>query len=395
MTTDQLKRLGEALKPYGLKLLASQWKGWNEPYAFRCRKGHELTRTGICLFYRLVACPACRDHEALQRIHQIARDAGGRCLSEQYAGRAARYRFVCNEGHAFEKTAANLQAGSWCVPCARAQHSKRMSSSDGMQRMRAAARAHGGACISATYTKVSDRYRFRCAHGHEWETAGTEVLRGRWCRACSNTKKVDAYRDKGGLERLRQCAHGRGGVCLASEYEGNKAYYGFRCSEGHEWETKGAAIFRGTWCPQCATAGKRLGIEAMHELASGHGGRCLSDRYENHDVKLEWECARGHSWHAAPASIAVGHWCPLCSRDARKLGIERMRAIAAERGGRCISDTYVNSGTRLEWECARGHRWLAKPSAITQGHWCARCYYISITTRAETRRKRRHEAIGR
>lgn len=394
MTTDQLKRLREALKPYGLKLLESQWKGLHEQYAFRCRKGHELTRTGICLFDRLTACPAC-DDEALQRLHQIARDAGGRCLSEQYAGRSARYRFVCNEGHAFEKTAVKLKAGTWCVLCARARHSKRMSASDGMQRMCAAAEACGGTCLSATYTKLTARYRFRCAHGHEWETVGSEVLRGVWCGACSNAKKVDAYRDKDGLKRLRQCAHSHGGVCLASQYEGSKAYYRFRCSEGHEWETKGAAILRGTWCPQCATAAKRLGIEAMHRLASKHGGRCLSDRYMNNETKLEWECRNGHRWHTKPAKVAEGHWCAQCARDTHKLGIERMRAIAAERGGQCISDTYVNCSTRLEWECARGHRWLAKPNAITQGHWCARCYFISITTRAETQRKRRHEAVGR
>jgi hypothetical protein len=270
-----------------------------------------------------------------------------------------------------------------------------MSASDGMQRLRAAAQARGGMCLSTNYTKLTDRYRFRCEQGHEWETVGREVVRGTWCGACANARKADTYRHENGLEKLHQCADRHGGVCLASQYEGSKAYYRFRCGEGHEWQAQGAAIFRGTWCPQCQYAVKRLGIDAMRALAARHDGRCLSDRYANNETKLEWECAKGHRWRAAPAPIAAGHWCAQCARDARKLGIERMREIAAERGGQCISDTYVDSSTRLEWECARGHRWLAKPKTITQGHWCARCYFIRITTDPKTQRKRRHEAVGR
>ncbi|AEG71869.1 conserved hypothethical protein (plasmid) [Ralstonia solanacearum Po82] len=67
--------------------------------------------------------------------------------------------------------------------------------------------------------------------------------------------------------------------------------------------------------------------------------------------------------------------------------------MAAERGGRCLSDTYVNVLTTLEWECARGHRWHSTPRNIRAGHWCAQCANLSKITRHETRRKRRHEAV--
>lgn len=91
------------------------------------------------------------------------------------------------------------------------------------------------------------------------------------------------------------------------------------------------------------------------------------------------------------ARIFRGAWCTECQHEAKRFGIDLMRTIAAERGGMCVSTSYVNSATKLEWECARGHRGLATPNSIRRGHWCARCYFISITTTDKTRRKRRHE----
>ncbi|KGV07343.1 hypothetical protein [Burkholderia pseudomallei] len=394
MSVDQLERLREALLPYGFKLLRLEWHGWNAQYRVRCRNGHEVSRSGSHLYYHLVTCPTCRDEESLRQLDQLARQAGGRCLSAKYAGRTARYQFVCREGHTFEKTAGNLQKGSWCVLCARAEHSKRMSDPDGMKRLRAVARNRGGKCLSTTYTKLSDRYRFQCAQGHEWETVGYEVTRGAWCRKCANARKSVAYRRADGLQAMQAHALKRGGICLATEYIGNDAYYRFRCGHGHEWDAQGAKIFRGSWCPRCQNKGNVYGIADMRRLAKARGGRCLSRAYQNAATKLEWMCAHGHRWQARPESIIAGRWCRICGRESLKLGIELMRTIAAERGGQCISTEYVNAGTKLEWECRIGHRWFAPPNAIRNGHWCRLCAYLEMTTNPKTIRKRRHLPVS-
>lgn len=390
LPVDQLKRLRQALLPYGLKLLESEWHGWNAQYRFRCRRGHELSRSGTHLLYTLVTCPACRDQEALLHMHQVARKAGGRCLSDRYAGRNARYQFVCHEGHVFEKTASNLLKGSWCVPCARARHSRLMSDPGGMKRIRAAARAHGGKCLSTTYTKLMDRYHFQCAEGHDWDAVGYEVVRGSWCRLCANANKSVAYRRADGLQAMQAHASKHGGVCLATEYVGNDAYYRFRCEHGHEWKTIAARIFRGAWCPRCQNKGNVYDIADMRRLAKERGGRCLSRSYQNAATNLEWKCASGHRWWATPGAIVAGRWCRACGYDSLKLGIDLMHAIAKERGGQCISTAYVNAGTSLEWECHQGHRWFAKPNTIRNGHWCRLCAYLAMTTNPKTIRKRRH-----
>jgi hypothetical protein len=54
--------------------------------------------------------------------------------------------------------------------------------------------------------------------------------------------------------------------------------------------------------------------------------------------------------------------------------IEEMQALAASRGGRCLSAQYVDTRTHLEWECAKGHRWWATPASVkNQSSWCGIC----------------------
>lgn len=50
---------------------------------------------------------------------------------------------------------------------------------------------------------------------------------------------------------------------------------------------------------------------------------------------------------------------PAEKRTRERHTLEEMRALAAARGGRCLSTEYVNTSTHLLWECANGHQWKA------------------------------------
>ena len=59
-----------------------------------------------------------------------------------------------------------------------------------------------------------------------------------------------------------------------------------------------------------------------------------------------------------------------------ELDIEDMRRAAEFRGGRCLSTTMTRGdmATKLEWECAFGHRFEASPTLVLLGgHWCDEC----------------------
>lgn len=124
---------------------------------------------------------------------------------------------------------------------------------------------------------------------------------------------------------------------------------------------------------------KKLTIQAMRQLAENHGGKCLSDVYVGSESKLSWRCAKGHEWMAVHSHVRNGSWCPFCAGKA-KLTIQHMHRLAETRGGRCVSDVYVSALSKLTWECAKGHRWMATPNNIQQGTWCPKCVGLAKLT---------------
>ncbi len=107
-------------------------------------------------------------------------------------------------------------------------------------------------------------------------------------------------------------------------------------------------------------------------IARERNGKCLSQTYINARSKLRWECAQGHQWDALPGQIIKGSWCPRCSGN-RRGSLAEMQLFAQSRGGKCLSEQYINTTTKLRWECKRGHQWDARPSDVKKGTWCPEC----------------------
>jgi hypothetical protein len=174
------------------------------------------------------------------------------------------------------------------------------------------------------------------------------------------------------IEQMQEIAKSHGGKCLSKKYINSRTKLELECKEGHRWFARKDSVKRGSWCPKCSGKAK-LTIEEMQEIALSRGGKCLSKEYFTGKTKMKWRCKEGHEWEIAPSSVKRGSWCLKCARTARKLTIEQMQEIVLSRGGKCISKEYVNSITKLEWECKEGHRWFAVPSSVKSGSWCPKC----------------------
>jgi hypothetical protein len=437
----------------------------------------------------------------IDAMHRLARSREGKCLSDTYVDNKTRLLWECKEGHRWKATPGNIGMGQWCPQC---YGHVRLT----IQDMHRLAEARGGRCLSDTYVNNNTPLLWECKEGHRWKAQANNIGTGKWCPTCSSglgericreffsqllgdsfprarpkwlvnkagnqmeldgycaglgiafehqgehhystrgyfidsepdlsrrqeddalktmlctqrgialvsvpeipnrlpieqvrafikeqlsikgiplppdfdTREVDfnkAYRTSGSeeiLNRLRAIATEHGGQCLSTSYVSAKMKLLFQCAQGHKWEAASGNIQTGYWCPFCA-GNIRKTIGEMKAIAAARGGKCLSEQYTSGHTKLLWECARGHRWKAEPASIVhEDTWCPKCAQaknsQAQRLGLPAMQAIAASRGGRCLSDEYVNGRTHMLWQCKEGHQWKAIPDSIRRGSWCPVC----------------------
>lgn len=173
------------------------------------------------------------------------------------------------------------------------------------------------------------------------------------------------------IQAMTSLARARRGRCISTVYVNSATPLLWRCELGHQWSAIPVSIQKGSWCPDCAGV-RRLTLEQMQQMAYSRGGSCLSESYRNTATKLEWRCSAGHEWSATPLQIKKGHWCPFCARVAR-LTLHELQRIAVQKAGECLSLEYLNSSKPLRWKCAVGHEWLARSSSVKAGSWCPLC----------------------
>mmetsp|Transcript_514 Transcript_514/g.921 ORF Transcript_514/g.921 Transcript_514/m.921 type:complete len:323 (-) Transcript_514:775-1743(-) len=91
---------------------------------------------------------------------------------------------------------------------------------------------------------------------------------------------------------------------LEKLYKGVKSTYLWRCEYGHEFKWTADRIRQGSWCKICKTnERRRKQLEKLKKLANELGGECLSGEYYSANGKLKWKCRDGHVFDMAPNNI--------------------------------------------------------------------------------------------
>ena len=341
------------------------------PLLWECASGHQWSAVPASI-RKGTWCPDCAGVRrlTLEQMNEIAKSRGGRCISDRYRNSAIKLEWRCSKGHEWSATPLQVNKGHWCPFCARVAPLTLLV-------LQQIAARKGGYCLSLVYVNSSQPVRWKCAVGHEWLARAHSIRAGYWCPVCAHNQRLK-------LEEMRQIAKKRGGRCLSSSYRNASTPLLWVCRHGHYWKAcaanvKGGPRRKGSWCRECYNGRRRfherLSITTMRALAIARGGMCLSTEYLGSKFKLTWKCESGHRWQAAPSYIVQGTWCPVCARNQR-LSLPLFQELAANRGGMCLSETYVNERAALHWRCADGHEWKASPEKIKRGSWCPTCANI-------------------
>jgi hypothetical protein len=178
---DQLNKITEER---GGRLLSTYYANSKEKVLLECAIGHQWEVLPSSL-KRGSWCPYCARKVKLtiEEMHQIARDRGGKCLSDTYKNTHSNLLWECGKGHQWQASPVNIRVrGRWCPTCSGIV---KWSIED----MKSLAIERGGKCLSDTYNNNESKLLWECSEGHRWEAIPRSVLSGSWCRKCYFSKR--------------------------------------------------------------------------------------------------------------------------------------------------------------------------------------------------------------
>lgn len=172
-------------------------------------------------------------------------------------------------------------------------------------------------------------------------------------------------------EFYAKIAEEKGGKMLSLEYINCMTKYLWECEHGHVWKTSANNIQRHYWCQECS-GNKKKTIQYCKEVAEDRGGLCLSDTYVNNRGLLTWQCSEGHTWETSLFNVLNNHWCHECGGSLQKT-IEDCYNLAKDRGFEFLSTEYIKNSTKYLWRCEHGHEWESQYQHIRNGSGCPFC----------------------
>ena len=238
--------------------------------------------------------------------------------------------------------------------------------------MQSIANSRQGECLSTIYTNARTNILWKCSDGHTWAATPDNVKRGTWCPYCKNIillneekcryilewftahKFPKTNRVLGGLQLDGYCAK----LNVGFEYNGIQHYkytkYFHKTTQGfskqkirdkkkrHRCKELGLNIIEVPYTifkqdeeitflhvhlislltnirqiNDFSYEGFQRGsyLQKCGNTAKNRGGRCLSETYLGSNKNMQWQCSEGHRWHASWDNIKANHWCPNCRNN--------------------------------------------------------------------------------
>jgi len=222
---------------------------------------------------------------------------------------------------------------------------------------------------------------FQCENKHTWTTDVANIRSGHWCPKWECHFDSSTYtHDRIGFDAYVNAAKENGGKLLSPKKDlvNSRSLLKWECKNGHVFhQNAGLVRTSGNWCTKCTALNKKNEtLEKYREWAISKGGKLITKNVTGYftDTKLEWECANGHKFSATAAHMKQKMGCSICYKEEIKnTYLQEVNKIAVSKGGKCVSTEYLNNFTHLEFRCKNGHAFFANANNIKSGWWCKFC----------------------
>ena len=362
---------------------------------FECEKGHQWPATVQSIIFAGTWCPECAGNFmlSLSDIEDLVRARGGTLLSTEYLGVDAHYSFRCNLGHEWDASYSKIKRGQWCPTCGRGSKSEEI------------ARATFEHLFQVPFKKIRpkwlrnsrgrimeiDGYNDSLKIGFEYQGRqhfedigiyGTDIeqrraddeLKFQLCaqngvrlfyltfqdsyedfakqiKAQAITFGIDvsyidfdseidlasAYVRDDRLAELVKLLEPKNIKVLSTKWLTSAAKYKLECLVcGHKWEATGNHFFNSRKVGGCKLCGykstaelNRGGLKDLVDFAAQHGGLCLADSYVQRRWVYTWKCSKGHEFEGNFNNMKFrNEFCPTCENRTVKNPVPADEAIA-------------------------------------------------------------------
>lgn len=131
---------------------------------------------------------------------------------------------------------------------------------------------------------------------------------------------------------------------------------------------------KGNPCPLCSRDKFRLSYDfAKSEIEKEPGYVLLSKEYKNNDEKLEIQCHNKHIFYMGLKTFRAGHRCAECV-GLKKREYDYVKTYIENKKFILVSTEYINSKTKLDLICPKGHKIRKTFRNIQENHNCETCY---------------------
>lgn len=150
-----------------------------------------------------------------------------------------------------------------------------------------------------------------------------------------------------------------------------KKRYSFKCFSGHFFtKDLSKCIYSNIWCTNCHMM--NIKYTNLEDYAKKFNGKILeiglSDLHK-------WECEKGHIFSRKYRKMLTRkNFCPICNKRSQRVDLTSIcHELAKKQGGKFISNKYITSSEKYDWECKNGHIFSARYPNVRKGHWCPNC----------------------
>jgi len=175
-------------------------------------------------------------------------------------------------------------------------------------------------------------------------------------------------------ENVKQVFKDRGYTLISKEYINSRTKLGYECPKGHLGSMTYSHFQQGSSCPVCSIENSKLSYEEVKRAFDDRSYTLLSKEYTNKTIKLDYECPKGHLGSMTYGNFQQGNSCPVCSIENSKFSYDDVKKVFRDRGYILRSKEYVNSQTKLDYECPKGHLGSMTYGNFYQKHACLVCF---------------------